>query len=256
MKKTLLEVKGLKSGYGEEDIIKDISFTIKEGDRLVILGPNGCGKTTLIRAVTRTLMSEGLLLFDGEDIRRMKTAKLASRMAVLAQVEQAYFSYSVYETVLLGRYHLMQNNWFSGVREEDKRAVEKVLRQVDLWSIKDQEITALSGGQLQRVFLARTLAQEPNIIFLDEPTNHLDLRFQTELIDYLKEWAKEPRRAVCGVLHDLNLASNLANQVLLLKEGITVAQGSWQDVCTKERLEMVFGMDVHGYMNESLERWR
>lgn len=256
MKKELLHVEGLSAGYGEDDIIRNISFNLYEGNRLVILGPNGCGKTTLIRAVTTTLPSAGVLLSEGEDMRRMKPAKLASRMAVLAQLESAYFAYSVYDTVMMGRYHLLRSGWLGEPGDTDHEVVGEVLRQVGLWELKDQLITGLSGGQLQRVFLARTFAQEPGIIFLDEPTNHLDLRHQTELIAYLKQWAEEPGHAVCGVLHDLNLASELADEVLLLDNGLVVAQGPWDLVCTAERLKTVFEMDVVAHMLKSLERWR
>lgn len=254
-RKELLRVEGLSAGYGEDDIIRDISFSLNDGDRLVVLGPNGCGKTTLIRAVTATLPSDGLLLSENEDIRKMKSRKLASRIAVLGQVEFSYFAFTVYEVVMMGRFHHMKGRFFNEVNREDERVCEEMLRQVDMWSMREQPITQLSGGQLQRVFLARTFAQEPSIIFLDEPTNHLDLRYQTELIAYLKQWAGQPGHAVCGVLHDLNLAADLADQVLLLSEGEAVAQGSWAEVCTADRLRSVFGMDVAAYMKEALKRW-
>ncbi len=255
MTRDLLYVEGLRAGYDGSDVIRDISFRLRSGDRLVILGPNGCGKTTLIRAVTGTLESEGILLSQGQDIRHMKPEQRAARMAVLAQLETAYFAYSVYDTVMMGRYHLLRRGWLSRPGEEDHAAVEASLRQVGLWEHRDRLITDLSGGQLQRVFLARTFAQEPSIIFLDEPTNHLDLLHQTELIAYLKQWSQEPGHAVCGVLHDLNLASELAGRVLLLDQGYTVAEGTWDEVCTPERLEAVFGMDVQGFMRDSLGRW-
>lgn len=254
-RKELLRVEGLAAGYGEGDIIREISFKLDEGDRLVVLGPNGCGKTTLIRAVTATLPSEGLLISEGEDIRNMKARKLASRIAVLGQLEFSYFAFTVYEVVMMGRFHHMKGRFFNEVNREDEAVCEEMLRQVDMWSLREQPITQLSGGQLQRVFLARTFAQEPSIIFLDEPTNHLDLRYQTELIAYLKQWAQQPGHAVCGVLHDLNLAADLADQVLLLSEGEAVAQGSWAEVCTVERLESVFGMNVAAYMQSALKRW-
>lgn len=255
-RKELLRVERLSAGYGEGDIIRDISFSLHEGDRLVVLGPNGCGKTTLIRAVTGALPSEGILLSEGEDIRKIKARKLASRIAVLAQLEFSYFSFTVYETVMMGRFHHMKGRLFNEADDKDEAVCEAALRQVDMWSMRDHLITQLSGGQLQRVFLARTFAQEPNIIFLDEPTNHLDLRYQTELIAYLKHWAQQSGRAVCGVLHDLNLAADLADQVLLLSNGETVAQGTWDTVCTPERLESVFDMDVAAYMQAALERWK
>ena len=131
----------------------------------------------------------------------------------------------------------------------------KCLKAVDLLSLKDKQISTLSGGQLQRVYLARTLAQEPSIILLDEPTNHLDLKNQAELVDFLKDWSKKERNTVIGVLHDLNLAIKLADNALLLNKGKTAAYGRAKDVISSEIINDVYGMDVAGYMIDSLKYW-
>ena len=121
--------------------------------------------------------------------------------------------------------------------------------------MRDRQISELSGGQLQRVFLARTLAQEPEIILLDEPTNHLDLKHQIELVTYLKKWSMETGRTVIGVLHDINLSLLLSDQLLFLKNGAEAAMGSAEAVLSKEFLREIYDMDVVSYMLDSLTRW-
>jgi iron complex transport system ATP-binding protein len=133
--------------------------------------------------------------------------------------------------------------------------VTRALEAVNLLAEKDRDITKLSGGQLQRVFLARALAQEPRIILLDEPTNHLDLKCQIEIIEYLKVWAQEGNRAVVGVLHDINLAMRLSENFIVMKNGEIQADGNVDDIIADGLLDRVYEMDVVEYMNASLERW-
>jgi iron complex transport system ATP-binding protein len=137
----------------------------------------------------------------------------------------------------------------------DRDAVESSLIAVDLINDSEKEISRLSGGQLQRVFLARALAQDPDIILLDEPTNHLDLKYQVELVDYLLAWRLRAGKGVIGVLHDINLAMRLADRVMLMREGEVYAIGAANDVVTSDALREVFNADVAGYMLESLRRW-
>jgi len=137
----------------------------------------------------------------------------------------------------------------------DKLYTAECLKAVGMYELRDRQITTLSGGQLQRVYLARTLAQEPSIILLDEPTNHLDLKNQAELIDYLKEWSKIDGHTVIGVLHDINLAMRLADNVLVLDNGKTAALGKADEVITSNLLNKVYDMDVVGFMTDSLKRW-
>ncbi|MBC8589871.1 ABC transporter ATP-binding protein [Wansuia hejianensis] len=252
----MLELKNVFTGYGDIDIIKDISLNIGEGTNLCILGPNGCGKTTLLKAIAGILPIRGDILIDGISIKDMKRHEIAGKIAVMSQISNIYFSYTVFETVMLGRYLYMKNSIFKEPSQNDKAYVEKCLKATGLSSIRNKQIDTLSGGQLQRVFLARTLAQDPNIILLDEPTNHLDLRYQKELIDYLKEWSKEDRHAVIGVFHDINLAMDLADQVLVMEKGKAVSLGKPEEVIKDHTLNRVYEMDIVGYMVDSLEQWK
>jgi iron complex transport system ATP-binding protein len=250
----MLELKNLFAGYDGIDILKDISFRLEYGENLCILGPNGCGKTTLIKAIAGLIPSKGEILIDDKDIGKMKRHEVASKIAVMSQLSTIFFSYTVYETVLLGRY-LHMKGVFKGPSAYDKSCVESCLKAVGLYKLKDKQINTLSGGQLQRVYLARTLAQEPSIILLDEPTNHLDLRYQAELIDYLKDWSSEEGHSIVGVLHDINLAMRLADNFLVLEEGCVKSYGNANKAITNNLLNSVYGMDVVGFMLDSLRKW-
>lgn len=250
----MLTLKNVSAGYNGIDVIQNIDLTVSEGESLCILGPNGCGKTTLIKTIAGIIPHQGSIKIGDKNISAMKRMDVAKKVAVMSQISSIYFSYTVYETVLLGRY-LHMNKAFRGPTSKDKEYADKCLKAVDLLSLKDKQINTLSGGQLQRVYLARTLAQEPSIILLDEPTNHLDLKNQAELIDFLKDWSKQEGHSVVGVLHDLNLALKLADNVLLLDKGHTAAYGKTEDIVSSKIINHVYEMDIAGYMIDSLKHW-
>lgn len=250
----VLTLRDVRAGYGGQDVIRDISATVTDGEIVCILGPNGCGKTTLLRAIAGLLPSNGEILLDEMPVARLKRRQVAARVALLSQLSQVYFAYTVYDTVMLGRY-LHQRGAFRSPSAADRAQVRACLDTVGMWDLRDRLIDTLSGGQLQRVFLARTLAQEPSLVLLDEPTNHLDLRYQVSLMEALRDWSSQPGRAVVGVLHDLNLALSFADRLVLMHEGGIVAQGLPEEVLKPALLEQVFGMDVAAYMKRALARW-
>lgn len=251
----MLTLQNVTAGYNGIDVIYNISLSVKEGENLCIIGPNGCGKTTLIKAISGIIPHEGIIKIDGNDISNMKRVDVAKKIAVMSQISNIYFSYSIYETVLLGRYLHMKGRTFKEPSARDREYTDKCLKAVGLLSIKHKQISTLSGGQLQRVYLARTLAQEPNIILLDEPTNHLDLKHQTELIDFLKDWSKNEGHSVIGVLHDLNLAIKLSDNMLILDNGNIAAYGNANEVISSNLLNEVYDMNVTEYMVDSLRHW-
>lgn len=251
----MLEVKNLSTGYNGIDVVHDVSFNVNSGENLCILGANGCGKSTIIKAISGYLPKKGSIEIDGLDIEKMKRKELARKIGVMSQVSSIYFSYSVYETVLLGRYLHLKENTLKKPSKKDKDYIKECLEAVNLYDVKDKQINSLSGGQLQRVFLARTFAQDPNIILLDEPTNHLDLKHQLELVDYLKDWTNKRNRAVIGVFHDINLAMTMADKILLLDQGKVAAYGSKDEVLTSKKLNLTYGVDVVSFMRKSLEQW-
>lgn len=251
----MLSLRNVSAGYNGAKVIKDISFSVNAGESLSIIGPNGCGKTTLLKAIANLLPYEGDVELDGISARKLKSREISRKIAMLNQIAAIYFSYTIFDTVMMGRYLHIKDRLLGLPSEEDKARVMSCLEAVDLAGDRDREITKLSGGQLQRVFLARTLAQEPDIILLDEPTNHLDLKYQIELIEYLKAWAGAGRRVVVGVLHDINLALRMSGNLLVMKEGRVQAYGKTDDIVSGELLERAYEVDVARYMRESLKIW-
>ncbi len=251
---TMLKVEHLTCGYGGAPMVKDLSFEVPAGGRLCILGPNGCGKTTLLRALAGLLPHEGKVTAEGRDLAAMDRRQLARTVALLSQISSVYFSYTVYETVLMGRYAHQTGGAFSGPGPEDRAIALECMERTGVADLRDRQVTELSGGQLQRVFLARTFAQQPRVILLDEPTNHLDLKYQVELVQELKAWAAGEGRCVVGVLHDVNLALDLADLFLLMEEGRARYFGPAAEF-DPAALNRVYQMDVGGYMRRSLQRW-
>ena len=250
----MLTVKGLSCGYGELKVLYDVNFTAKLQSKLLIVGPNGCGKTTLLKAIAGLIPYEGVVEIEGENIANLSKKARAKKVGLLSQISTIYFSYTVYETVLQGRYVHLADGIFKSVRKVDEEVVLKYLGMTGLLEFADKSIQNLSGGQLQRVFLARVFAQEPDIIMLDEPTNHLDLKYQLELMAYLNEWVKGGRRLVVGVVHDMNLALSFADEILMLKDGRVLAQEKSESL-DLQLMNQTFDVDVMGYMQGSLKRW-
>jgi iron complex transport system ATP-binding protein len=251
----MIEVKDLYAGYGGGDVIKNISFKAKKGESLCILGPNGCGKSTLLKSIARIIAYRGEVKIEGRDTASFSRKELAKKIAILGQSAQIYFSYSVRETVSLGRYAYSEG-FLKNLSAGDEAIIEDTLKKLDIWNLKDRMIDELSGGQLQRVFLAKTLAQTPELILLDEPTNHLDLKNQIELLAFLKSWLKENGKTLIGVFHDLNLARHFGDAALLMNNGIIAAAGSIEETLNGYTLQMAYGIDIRRFMLESLEKWR
>ncbi len=255
-----LEVKDLAAGYGAgaikdcDDVIRNITFNVNIGECLCVLGPNGCGKSTLLKSIAGILKYRGSVLVEGGDISNIPRKELARKIALLSQNMQVFFPYTVYETVSMGRYA-----WSQGVLKnlsaQDKTIINDTLKKLDLWDIKERMIDELSGGTLQRVFLAKTMAQTPRLILLDEPANHLDLKHQIALLDYLKSWVKENGTSLIGVFHDLNLSRYFGDTAILMNEGNLAACGTIEEILNSEILATVYGIDIRTFMRESLEKW-
>lgn len=250
----ILSLRSIHAGYHGVDVLHDIHFEVNQGEFFCIIGPNGCGKTTLLRVIAGLLPFRGEVFFQHMSLRKMNRRDIASQVALLSQLSQLYFAYTIYDTVMQGRYHHLRG-LLKAPSAMDHDTVKRCLHTVGLWEMKDRLIDTLSGGQLQRVFLARTLAQEPSIILLDEPTNHLDLKHQMELMEALRKWCHETNCAVVGVLHDINLALTFSDRILLLREGRALACGTPEDVLAEDHLQTTFDMDVAGYMKRTLAQW-
>ena len=247
----MLEVRDLSVRYGQKTIVDRLSFSVQEGQWLMIVGPNGAGKSTALEAVTQAAPYTGSVLLDGQEVRRMKHTERARRMGVLMQKNFVGYSFTVEEVVRLGRYAGV----FSGRGGRDSAAVEEALELTGLTAQRAQSVLTLSGGELQRTFLAQVLAQQPRLLILDEPTNHLDLVYQKQVFSLIGRWLREPGRAVVSVVHDLSLARAFGTDAVLLHHGKTVASGSVREVLRPENLDAVYDMDVAAWMRKLLSQW-
>ena len=251
----MLEIKELCSGYNKIDIIKDINIKVNKGENLFIIGPNGCGKSTFLKSIANIIDYNGRIEIDGEDISSLKRKDLAKKVGLMSQVSEIYFPYTVYDTVSLGRYPYMESK-FGNLSKMDRKIILDSIEKVGLTDCKDKMITELSGGQLQRVFLAKLFAQDPDIILLDEPTNHLDFKYQVELLEYVRYWSKANNKIVIGVLHDLNLVHYFADLVILLDNGRGVASGNPKYVLKDDIIKDVYNIDIKCFMLNALDKWK
>lgn len=266
----ILEAADISAGYGaggsRDDVIHGISFTLREGERLCVLGPNGSGKTTLLRVIAGTLPYRGRLRLTvrdpatparGQAVERSRLGfrEAARETGLLSQISGSYFPFRVEETVLLGRYARQKPLWTAGPTREDREAVAAAMAACGVSDIGDRSLSSLSGGQLQRVFLARALAQDPTTILLDEPTNHLDLFYQMELLRMIDAWTSRAGKAAIGVFHDLSLAFRFADTALLLDGGRVAAYGSAREVLKSGALNRAYRMDVAATLRDLLQSW-
>ena len=249
---SILRVENLGVSFGQTPIFQDVSFELNEGDWLMMIGPNGCGKSTLVRAISGTVPYAGRILYLDEDIRRLRPGELARNIGILAQNHYVGYAFTVREVVRLGRYAYRRNR---GGDPEGESQIRRALELTGMNALADKSVLHLSGGELQRVFWAQLFAQAPRVLILDEPTNHLDLIYQKQVFELVSEWRKEPGRAVISVVHDLSLARAYGTQALLLYEKRALAQGSMERVFDPAYLNTAYGMDVAAWMRTMLSQW-
>jgi len=251
----MLNITNLNAFFETEHILKDISFNADLQSKIGIIGPNGSGKTTLLKSIAGITPTKGEIYLNNQNLQKLKSHERAKNIALLQQTSQILFPFTIYETVMQGRYTHQNQTFISKMSTDDKQIVEYWLNRTGLWKLRNRSIKQLSGGQLQRVFLARVMVQEPNIVLLDEPTNHLDLKAQIELTEFLDEWKNEkPHRIVIGVFHDLNLALTFADQIIGLQNGNLVINNKTNEI-NKKDLNDIFGIDLIKFMKNSLQYW-
>lgn len=251
----MLRAENVTVRYGDQSVVDELSFHLKEGQWLMLVGPNGAGKSTLIETISQGVPYAGRILLEGRDIRSFKTAQLARKVGVLAQKNSVGYAYSVEEVVGLGRY--AYTSGFLSARDDGGRdQVDQALALTGLTELRRASVLTLSGGELQRTFLAQVFAQNPQLLILDEPANHLDLVYQKHIFSLIEEWLKQPGRAVMSVVHDLSLARRYGTHAVLMNHGRSVAQGEIAAVLTPENLQRVYAMDVYQWMHEMLGQWQ
>ena len=229
--------------YGSVKIIENVSLIVKEGDFVGIIGPNGSGKTTLLKSISRSLKPhKGAILLDKTDIYSIKSVELAKHLAVVPQENIIGFSFTAVDIVLMGRNPHMTR--FQMETEKDMAIVRKAMERTNTWQFADRPINELSGGEKQRVVIARALAQEPKVLLLDEPLTHLDMINQLEIMDLVKELCVKEGLIVLAVIHDLNLAARYCNSAILLKAGKVWSAGTLDEVLTSANIKSVFNVDA------------
>ncbi len=250
----MLNVQNMTVSYGTHTVVNNLSFHVDEGQWLMIVGPNGAGKSTVLNAITQGVSYTGTVLLNGTDVIKQKPSQRAKEVGVLAQNHFVGYEFTVEEVVRLGRY-AHSSGLLSGRKDSDEQAVEEALKLTGMESLRNQSVLTLSGGELQRTFLAQVFAQNPRLLLLDEPTNHLDLVYQKQVFALISDWVKQPGRAVVSVVHDLSLARAFGSNALLMHKGETIAQGTVDDVLAPENLDPVYGMDVYQWMRDMLSQW-
>jgi iron complex transport system ATP-binding protein len=251
---TLLELKKVSVAYSESAILRDISLDLESGEWLMVVGPNGAGKSTLIRAVSGIAPYTGDVIICGKDRKEMRSKEIALCIGTLSQSHNVGYSFSVRDLVGLGRYPY-RKGIMSGKNENDEQMVETAIREVGLAELADRSLLTLSGGELQRAFLAQLFAQDPQVLLLDEPTNNLDLVYQKEVFDLLRNWVSGKDRAILSVVHDLGLVRAYGSKALLLDKGETAAYGYTEEVFSDDNVNDIYRLDVRQWMKKLYSPW-
>ncbi len=239
----MLRIDSLTVAYASRRILEGVSLDVEGGQIVALIGPNGAGKSTLIRAVSGVVpIQSGKISIDGADLERLSTVERARQLAVVPQARNLPPAFTVYESILLGRTPYL--GWFGRAGAEDHARVRQALERTQMLSLADRRVGELSGGEQQRVLLARALAQDTPVMLLDEPITHLDLQHQERIIRLLHELRADKKMAILMVLHDLNLAGMYADRIALLVEGRLQAAGTPSEVLTEANLTRVYGIHV------------
>ncbi|NQU17538.1 MAG: ABC transporter ATP-binding protein [Candidatus Saganbacteria bacterium] len=228
-----LAVKEIVCGYDGLDIIKGVSFEVERGEFVGIVGANGCGKTTLLRALIKLLpVNHGGIEIYGKNLVDMKRKEISQKVALVPQMMEPVKGFTVSEMILLGRTPYFER--FSFETEDDHAVKRWVIQELKMEDIADTPVTNLSGGEFQRVAIARALAQEPKLMLLDEPISHLDIRYQVKILKLLRKIRQT--RTVIATFHDLNMAARFCQRLILMKNGIILASGKPDEVLTRENI--------------------
>lgn len=235
----ILEVGDVTVGYGKKMILEDFNMTIPKSTITSIVGPNGCGKTTLLHTLARVLKPKyGAVSIGGEDIFSLDTKDVAKRLSLLPQSSAAPAGLNVHSLVSYGRYP--HKSAFGGLNSEDAENIDWAMEVTGIRDLAERSLDEISGGQAQRVWLAMALAQNTGIILLDEPTTYLDMKFQMEILNLLKDLNDTAEKTIVMVLHDINHASRFSDGIIAVKDGEVISTGSAEEVMTGSILSEVF----------------
>lgn len=243
MQSVTLRINNITCRYESTNVLENIDFSAKGGDFIGVVGPNASGKSTLLKSISKVLKPHtGVVLLNERDVYTLKSAEIAKNLAVVPQESVISFAFTALEVVLMGRTpHL---NRFEMESTQDLIIAQKSMELTNTWYLAERPIDTLSGGEKQRIIIARALTQEPRVLLLDEPTDHLDINHQIEILDLIKRLSKEKEMVVIGVFHDLNIVSQYCERLILLHKGRIFAAGGARDVLTGENIEKVYGVKV------------
>ena len=236
-----MELENVSKNYGKKTIISQINLPIQEQKMTAFIGPNGAGKSTLLAMMSRLIPQDtGEIYLDGNEVKTWKQNELAKKLAILKQSNGVSLKITVRELVNFGRFPYSQGR----LQAEDIAKVEESLGHLGLLEMADQLIETLSGGQLQRAYIAMVLAQDTDYILLDEPLNNLDMNFAVQMMQTLKRLVEEFGKTVVIVLHDINFAASYADQIVAMKEGQVFLSGSTEEVIQKPVLDQLYEMNI------------
>ncbi|MBK7449412.1 MAG: heme ABC transporter ATP-binding protein [Anaerolineales bacterium] len=238
----MLKIQNLSASYHGHQVLHDVSFEVHHGEVLALIGPNGAGKSTIIRAVSGVIPSTGSVHTNGNDFHALDPMQRARYVAVVPQAISLPPAFSVWETVLMGRTPYL--GFLGNASAHDEELTRQALSRVNALSFTDRRVSELSGGEAQRILLARALCQSTPILLLDEPTSHLDLQYQVSLLELIRDLAHKEKLTVLIALHDLNLAARYADRVALLVGGKLDAVGTPRAVLTPEKISNAYCLPV------------
>ena len=247
----IINIEKLNYSYGKKEVLKELSLNIDENKLTGIIGPNGCGKSTLAKNIIRYINGkfEYFKIMD-IDIRQLSHKKIAQLISYIPQKSTIISNISVFDYVLLGRFPLLKNSW-DNYSEKDYEIVENNISLLNIKELRDRNVETLSGGELQKALLARALAQEAKILLLDEPTSALDLNNAVEFMKILKNISIKKEISVIIIIHDLNLASLFCDSLIILKDGKFIEKGSPKEVINEKNIKSIYNLDCKVCYNEN-----
>ncbi|MFA1734443.1 ABC transporter ATP-binding protein [Fusobacterium animalis] len=248
---TIINIEKLNYSYGKKEVLKELSLDIDENKLTGIIGPNGCGKSTLAKNIIKYINGkfESFKIMD-IDIRELSHKKIAQLISYIPQKSTIISNISVFDYVLLGRFPLLKNSW-DNYSEKDYEIVENNINLLNIKELRNRNVETLSGGELQKALLARALAQEAKILLLDEPTSALDLNNAVEFMKILKNISIKKEMSVVIIIHDLNLASLFCDSLIILKDGKFIEKGSPKEVINEKNIKSVYNLDCKVCYNEN-----
>ena len=245
------EVKALRYDYGDHLVLDGIDLPIIEGEIIGILGQNGCGKTTLLKNMNRNIQPlSGCIMLDGDDLQDLTKKEIASKIAAVPQTNEIHFAFTVRDIVAMGR--MPFQSVMGGESAEDARLIDDAIEKTGLTAYKDRHINTMSGGERQRVIIARAIAQTPKVLLMDEPTLHLDICMQIDVLKLVHSLSKQTGMTVVIVSHDLPLVSRYCDRIVMIHDHKIFAIGTPEEVLTPENMRTVFNVDADLVMDEKI----